>query len=532
MSKHKKEGINFKNIACIILTYLPLIFSVVGIFLLFNSPYLGTKINLMISGVILLLSAIVILCFILGKKKAIRNLTIFAIVLSILCSSAIAYADYLYFRLHYELGKISSTQEYVYSYIYALKDSAITAPEELTGKKLGLQSSTSTTCYSTVIEGLNKKGIAEGSYTIETYSNFVTAAGDLMNKKVDAIAVDEQGLSMIGEIYPEFAKTTVQIASYKQTIDNSNSSTSVNMSTEPFTVLINGVDSRDGDLSSGSNADVIMLATFNPKTLKLSMISIPRDTYIPVTCRGNINDKITHSGSGGVTCTIDSLEETLGITINYYVKVNFNAVVNLVDAIGGIDVTVPLSFCEQDSKDTPDALCINEGYQHLNGEQALALSRHRKTLPNGDIGRGVNQQIVIEGMISKLASGQILTSLDSLLSVLGNNVQTNMKQSDMYGLFSLLTSLGSKSTFSNTSALSISSSTIAGYDSMIYTDWAGAEIYYYIPYKESLQAAATEIRRIMGLEDYPLPSSKFSFNANEPYDQYNFDTTNGLNDAQ
>ncbi len=527
----KKQIQKIEKGACFILTYLPLVLSFIGIFLLFNSPYLGTKINLIISGIILSISLIVMICFIIAKKKSLRQLTIFAIVLSLLSSSVIAYADYIYFRLHYELGRMSSTEEYVYSYIYVLKDSNITTQDDLTGKTIGLQSSSSLTCHNTIIEELDKSGIKENTYTTETYSNFVTAAGDLLNKKIDAIAVDEQGLSMINEIYPEFSKLAIEIEKYKQVLDHSNSSNSVDMSTEPFTILINGVDTREHDLNSGSNADVIMLATFNPKTLKLSLISIPRDTYIPLTCQGNKKDKITHSGSSGVTCTIDSLEAALGITINYYVKVNFNAVVSLVDAIGGIDVTVPLTFCEQDSKDTPDALCLNEGYQHLNGEEALALSRHRKTLPNGDIGRGVNQQIVIEGIISKLASGQIITSLDNLLSVVGDNVQTNMKQSDMYSLFNLLANLGANSTFSNTSALSISSSTIAGSDDYIYTDWADAEIYYYIPYEESLNAARTEINRIIGLEDYPLPSDDFSFNANVPYDPYNLNTSNGLDEA-
>jgi len=98
----------------------------------------------------------------------------------------------------------------------------------------------------------------------------------------------------------------------------------------------------------------------------------------------------------------------------------------------------------------------------------------------------------------------------------------------MYSLFSMLTNLGSQSTFSNTSALSISSSTIAGEGAMIYTDWAGADIYYYIPYNESLEAVTTEINRILGKEDYPLPSSDFAFNANIPYDQYDINSSNGI----
>ena len=508
-----------------VLMILPFIVSIIGAILLFVFPYLGTKINLLICLIIFVLSFIVLGLFILCKKKQSKIIFIIAILFSLIITSAVTYADYIYFRLHSEIGRMTTNEEYVYSYIYVLKGSNIASSKDLTNKSIGLQSSSSTTCYQTIIDGLDKENIQ--CYTTSSYSNFVNAAGDLLNGTVQAIAVDEQGLSMINEVYPEFNTKATQIAEFKQKVDTSSSSTSVNMAKEPFTILINGVDTRTGDLNTGSNADVIMLATFNPQTMKLSMISIPRDSYVNVPCRGGY-DKITHSGSGGITCTIEALEQTFDITINYYVKVNFKAVVNLVDAIGGIDVNVPITFCEQDSNDVPDTICLNEGYQHLDGEQALALSRHRKTLPNGDIGRGVNQQIVIEGMIDKLASGQIITSLDSLLSVLGDNVQTNMTQKDMYNLFSLLTNLGSQSTFSNTSALSISSSTIAGQDAMIYTDWAGTNIYYYIPYKESLEAVTTEINRIIGTEDYPLPTSDFTFDANKPYDQYELETSNGI----
>lgn len=509
-----------------ILAVCPLILSILGIYLLFSYPYLGKKFNILISVVIILVSLIVICLFILGSKRAKRTTTVVAIIFSLLCSCGLAYADYIYYRLNNELTKISNSEEYIYSYIYVLKDSSITSIEELAGANIGLQPISNSNCSTFIIEELTKLNILETSYETTVFTNYTIAANALLTGEVNAIAVDEQGISQISEIFPEFTTSTKQLTSFKQVVQ-SDTNSPLNLATEPFTVLISGVDSREDDLSASANSDVIMLATFNPSTMKLSMTSIPRDTYLKVPCRGNILDKITHSGSGGITCTISTLENALDIDINYYVKINFTAVVSLVEAIGGIDVTVPLSFCEQDSSDTPDALCIDAGQQHLNGEQALALARHRKTLVNGDIGRGVNQQIVIEGIIKKLASGTILTSLDNLLSVVGNNVQTNMSTTEMYSLFNLLTTLGTNSSFSSTSALSISSSTIAGYGDLIYTDWADLELYYYIPYQSSLDSVSTEINRVLGLEPYPLPSNDFAFDANVDFDLYNMQTTDG-----
>lgn len=510
----KEKIIKYAKILAVI---LPSILSIIGIYLLYSNPYLGKKINLIITAIILILSFICSAGYFVAKHRSMHRTCIALVVFSLLVSSGIGYCDYVYYRLNSSVGQMTNTTEYVYTYLYTLKDSSINSIEDIKNVKIGLQNEASTTCHQTVIDGLNDKKITSSNYTTEVYGNFVQAAGALLNHENDVIAVDEQGLSMIGEVYPEFSTSTKQIAEFKVKADNSNTSQKVNISKEPFVVLINGVDTRTGDLTQGSNADVIMLAAFNPQTMKLSLISIPRDTYIPVTCRGNKRDKITHSGSGGVNCTIESLEQTFDININYYIKANFRSVVDLVDAIDGINVNVPRSFCEQNSKDEMGTICLEAGQQTLNGEQALALSRHRKTLPNGDIGRGLNQQIVIGGMIDKLASGKILTSVDKLLGVLGDNVQTNMEKSDMYGLFSLLTSLGTDSLFSNTSALQITSSTIGGKGISLYTDWAKADIYYYVPYVEAIKAVTTEINRVLGLEEYPLPNAKFSFNANKEF---------------
>ena len=121
------------------------------------------------------------------------------------------------------------------------------------------------------------------------------------------------------------------------------------------------------------------------------MISIPRDSYVPIACwSGKPENKITHAAAYGTDCMMSTIEEYFDIKIDYYAKINFKGLVKLVDAMGGIDVKVPKDLCT-DNSNREGEVCISQGYQHLNGEQALVLSRNRKQLAAGDLDRGRNQ---------------------------------------------------------------------------------------------------------------------------------------------
>jgi|GEM_PF-1258485 len=518
IKKIKSEPIVAVQVVAIIISTIAV---VLGVYLLLSNAVLSFKIRLTIITVVSLLLIISIGLHLLFKKKNMIKSIIATIIFSIIITAAVGYLDYIFIRAITTLNNISvTTDDYITSYIYVPVDSKIKSVDDLVGKTIGLQSAASVTTNQMIIEGLEDLKISQNSYSQEIFANYNTAADALLiDNSIDAIALDEAAISNISDNNPTFMSQVRLITTFKKQQDTSMQANTVNTANEPFVVLISGVDTRSGDLNQASNSDVIMLATFNPQTMKLSLISIPRDSYLPVTCRGGY-DKITHSGSGGISCTIASLEEAFDIKINYYLKVNFYGAVDVVNAMGGVELNVPFTFCEQNSQSEENAICLNEGYQTLDGEQALALSRHRYTLPRGDIDRGLNQQLVIQAMIQKLASGKIVTSVDKLLTVLGNNVQTNMNKDDMYGLFSLLSTITTNSLYGDATALQITSSTISGFDKMMYTAWAGADIYYYVPYDGSIKAVTSEINRILGNESYPLPTDEFAFNANIPFDNY------------
>ena len=190
---------------------------------------------------------------------------------------------------------------------------------------------------------------------------------------------------------------------------------------DPFSVLLLGVDERQGD---SGRSDTMIVLTVNPETKSIKMLSIPRDTRTEIMGRG-VEDKINHAYAfGREEMSMATVEHLLDIPIDYYVKVNMEGFKDIVDAVGGIQVTNDLNFTEEGHQ-------FNKGQIDLNGEQALAFVRMRKEDPNGDFGRQERQRQVIQGIISKGASLASLTRFDDIFEALGKNVRTNLTFTEM-----------------------------------------------------------------------------------------------------
>lgn len=204
-------------------------------------------------------------------------------------------------------------------------------------------------------------------------------------------------------------------------------------------ILIMGVDTSNvrGN-EDNSRTDTLMVATLNKKDNSVKLVSIPRDSlvYIPEV---GYEDKITHAHAfGGVPATIGTVENLLDIPIDYYVKLNFEAFIDVVDAINGITVDVPYEFYEQDSRDIKGAIHLYPGEQQLNGEEALALARTRKL--DNDIERGKRQQEIIKAIVKKAISVNSLLKIDDIIEAVGSNMTTNMTFNEMKSFVSYGTS--------------------------------------------------------------------------------------------
>ncbi|PWW29436.1 LytR family transcriptional attenuator [Cytobacillus oceanisediminis] len=197
-----------------------------------------------------------------------------------------------------------------------------------------------------------------------------------------------------------------------------------------ISILFAGIDDSDKrNFSDASRTDALMLATFNDKQKSVKLLSIPRDSYVYIPNKG-YDDKINHAyGKGGIASTIETVEELFDIPVDYYVNMNFNAFIDIVDALGGIEAEVPYALSEQDSQDRANAINLEPGIQELNGEEALALARTRKL--DNDIERGKRQQEILKAIMNKAVSVKSVTRYSDVIEAVGDNMKTDLSFSEM-----------------------------------------------------------------------------------------------------
>lgn len=254
---------------------------------------------------------------------------------------------------------------------------------------------------------------------------------------------------------------------------------------KPFSVLILGLDKEDGV----SRSDTIMVATVNPDEESVKLVSIPRDTLI--TLPSGQPEKINAMYAiGGISQTIDMVEDYLDIPISFYATLDFDGLVALVDAVGGIQVNSERSFTVQDSEENMDAIQIEEGIQLLDGEHALGYARMRKQDPRGDWGRQERQREVIQSLTSELLSMSSLTNFNQILDAIRPNLETNIRGQQMWIIASNY----------NQAAGTIESIPLTGEADYIYFPNYGQELYVWIPYEEVLEETQQELRDHLEIE--------------------------------
>lgn len=265
-------------------------------------------------------------------------------------------------------------------------------------------------------------------------------------------------------------------------------------------ILILGVDDSEkrDQGADNSRTDALLLATLNNKTKTVKLVSIPRDSYVYIPHIG-YNDKINHAHArGGTLASIETVEELFDIPIDYYLRVNFNAFIDIVDALGGIEAEVPYAMLEKDEFDR-NTVNLQPGMQTLGGREALALARTRKQ--DNDIERGKRQQEIIQAIASKAASFTSISKYDDILSAVGNNMKTDMTFTEMKSFFSYLTNGMPR----------IDTLTLEGYDDM------STGVYYYKLDEEALEETSHILKSHLGLTPESTNISGTSSQSNSAY---------------
>ena len=221
-------------------------------------------------------------------------------------------------------------------------------------------------------------------------------------------------------------------------------------------LLIGVDDSETRKFGTGTRSDALMVVTFNKDANSVKLLSIPRDSYVKIPGKKNKTRINAAHAIGGTDLAIETVQEVLDIPIDYYVKMNFNAFIDVVDALDGVEVEVPYLITEQDSKDLADAITLQPGLQTLNGEETLALARTRHQ--DSDIYRGLRQQEILKAIINKGTSINSLTKLSDIISAVGSNMETNLTFNNMKSFVNYV--INDKSLNFETVALEGSDSTI------------------------------------------------------------------------
>src|SRR5699024_8863115 len=236
-----------------------------------------------------------------------------------------------------------------------------------------------------------------------------------------------------------------------------------------------------------SRTDALILATLNKDDKSVKLLSIPRDSFVYIPEVGK-EDKINHAHAfGGTKATIDTIENTFDIPVDYYLILNFNAYVDVVDAVGGVDVDVPYEFKESDSNDKRDTIHLYEGYQNLDGEEALAFARTRKK--NSDFDRGQRQLEVINSIIDKSTSLSSIMKYDDIIEAVGDNLKTNMTFMVMKSFFSYAT---------NGKGIDVDMLSLEG------NDYQPGNIYYWQIDDVSLQNTIATMKSHLEIDGYSL----------------------------
>ena len=365
------------------------------------------------------------------------------------------------------------------------------------------------------------------------YSSYYEMISDLLNKEVDGIFLSSNYLTIFGGDFEGLENTSVAYSYSKEMENQDTTLTSNKKLDEPFTLLLMGVDSETDGLNANAsfNGDTLMLITFNPHTLNATMFSIPRDTYVPIACNNNRHAKINSSAAYGTSCVIDTVEQLTDITIDYYVKINFKGVVDLVDALGGIEVDIEApdfnynhgvncggKFCEQNSDRNTSAsgmIYLDPGLQTINGEAALAYARCRHLYLQSDIDRNRHQQQVVEAIAKKASSMENLTNLEDILNSITKNITTNMSTEQILSFYDVLKSMISNS-LSEGSFLTIEKTYLEYYSLPVRLSNNGGFTSAIGYYPDSLAAITKLMKENLEIEPHEMVKT-FDFNANEEY---------------
>lgn len=375
-------------------------------------------------------------CVTLNSQVARRKRGTLGKVFSLLMAVVMFTGSYYVAQANNMIGKITGSNYKVDKMVVAVRadDSAETI-EDAADYTYGVQFEKGAGNIQTAVTDIEKQ-IGVDTIEVKEYDSVQTQAQALIDGDCDAIIYNSAYTSLMEEAVDGYSDKVKVLYTFNIRVEldfgNSTGATDDSIIKEPFTVYISGIDVY-GDVSETSRSDVNIIAVVNPQTHQILLVTTPRDYYVPIPgVSGGQRDKLTHAGIYGIDASMKTLGELYETDINYYARLNFTSLIDIVDTLGGIDVYSEFAFTT--SKDSEYTMDVQEGYNHFNGKEALAFCRERHNLPDGDNQRGKNQQAVITAMLKKCLSPTMLLKVNAIMEQVSKDVETNMSQEQINAL--------------------------------------------------------------------------------------------------
>ena len=426
--------------------------------------------------VLVLIIDLVVIKLLLGSGK-IRN--VIGVILSIILIIIMV------FGITYELNTIdflkqfgfNTYKEEVYN-VLVLDDSEYEKLNDLDNESIGHLDENVHEGLNSAIDKIDQQ-IDFESVVLDDINSLVD---NLSSEEVDAIILEDAQITMLEEDNNGLMDNFRIIASFDIETEIEVVSKEVNVTEDSYNILITGIDSY-GSITRVSRSDVNMIVSVNPKENKILLTSIPRDYYVYLSDYGDY-DKLTHTGIYGIDVTTKALEDLLDIDINYYVKVNFTTLVDIVDELGGITVNSNYDFT------SIDGYHFSKGENNLNGKETLSFARERQAFSEGDRVRVENQQLVLTAIINKVLSPSIITNYNSLLNALSGEFLTNITNKEITDLI--------KWQIDGMYSWDIETISLDGSNAFDYTySYKNQKLYVMMPYSESVNSAKEKIKNVL-----------------------------------
>lgn len=381
----------------------------------------------------------------LGNRRRNTVKRIIGLILVILVMNMLLVGDYYAYSTYDTFQKISARKATWETYrVVVLQESKYQTVDDITGQTVNVMS-----MQSKQLNEARERLITKADVSYNEEPDCITVGKHLMddegNVSDEIILVTDANYKLLKENIKGFGKNTQSIYKIKVKKRANDNAKRLDVTEESFNVLLSGVDNW-GKLDDSGLSDVNMVMTVNPKTKEILLTSIPRDSYVILHSYGQY-DKLTHSGIYGVNETRATIEDFLGIDINYYARVNFVMLVRLVHAVGGIDV-----YSDYDFHSILKGYHYEKGWNHLTGKEALYFARERKAFKDGDMQRNKNQQLVLEATIKKVTSSKVLLlRYTKILNAIEDYMQTDLSDKDIKKLVKMQLNDMSKWTINKTS---------------------------------------------------------------------------------